>query len=174
MEAQLFPVLHLCLGGIVDDEVRLLLEVGLCLGADEHVGHEVCLPCHLHDEAHLHAGVAVCAAETVHDIQLLVGELLLCDFLHGIPSLLAGAVVVVMVFFGIPPYCVVRGLVVNDELVLGRAACVDAGHHIDSAQLSLLSLVEACEAFLCLLVEQYLIRGVVQNLCSTCLDSVSC
>ena len=72
MQAKLLPVLHLCLRGIVNDEVRLLLEVSLALRADEHVGHEVSLPCHLYDEANLHACVLVGAAETVYNVQFLV------------------------------------------------------------------------------------------------------
>ena len=76
VQAQLLVVLDLGLGGVVDDEVGLEV-LQLLLGrADEHVLDEVCLPCDLHDEADGHAGVVVGAAEGVHDVQLLVGQLL--------------------------------------------------------------------------------------------------
>ncbi len=174
VQAQLFPVGHLSLRCVVNDEIGLLLKVSLCLRTNEHVGHEVSLPCHLHDEANLHAGVAVSAAETVDDIQLLVGELFLSKLLHSLPGLNACAVVVVVILIAVPPHGVVRGSVINDELILRRAAGVDTSHHVDCAQLSLLSLVVALEARLGLLVEENLIRRIVQNLGGTRLDTIGC
>ena len=44
------------------------VEFGLVLRADEHICDEMGLPGNLHDEAHLHAGVFVGAAETVDDM----------------------------------------------------------------------------------------------------------
>ena len=129
------------------------------------------LPSHLNDEANLHAGVLVSSAETVNNEQLLVAQLLLCNFLYCSPSLLGSTVVVVLVFLRSPPYCVVRILVVNDELVLRRTAGVDTSHHVYGAELSLLTYLEPLETFLGLLVEQHLIRRIVQNLSSTC-DSI--
>ena len=157
MQTQLLPVGHLSLRGVVNDEVGLLLEVSLSLRTDEHVGHEVSLPCHLHDEANLHAGVVVCAAETVDHIELLVAQLILSELLAGLPCLLRGAVVVVMIFLRVPPYGVVRSSVINDELVLRRTACVNTGHHVHCAKLCLLSLVEAFQTRLSLLIEEHLV-----------------
>ena len=37
----------------------------------ENVGHEVCLPCNLYDEAYLETSSLVSAAESVHNIELL-------------------------------------------------------------------------------------------------------
>ena len=174
MKSQFLPVLYLCLRSIVDNEVRLLLEVSSCLRTDEHICHEVSLPCNLHDEANLHTCVAVCAAETINDIQLLVRELFLGNLLHSVPSLLGSTVVVVVILLRVPPYGVVRSLIVNDELVLRRTTGVDTGEHVDSTQLCLVAYLVALETFLGLLVEQHLIRRIVQNLSSTCLDSVAC
>ena len=174
MKTKLLPVLYLCLRSIVDDEVRLLLEVSLCLWTDEHICNEVSLPCHLHDEANLHACVAVCATEAINNIELLVAELFLGNLLDSFPSLKACAVVIVVILLRIPPYGVVRSGIVNDELVLRRTASVDTCHAVHSAELCLNTLVETLETCLCLLIEQNLVRRIVQNLSSTCLDSVAC
>ncbi|CAN4027195.1 putative HTH-type transcriptional regulator ydfH, partial [Dysosmobacter welbionis] len=56
IQAQLLIVLHLGLGGVVGDEVRLEVLQFLSSGLDEHILDEVGLPCHLHDEADGHAG----------------------------------------------------------------------------------------------------------------------
>ncbi len=107
MEAKFLPVLNLSLRCVVDNEVWLLFEVGLCLWTDEHICHEVSLPCYLNDEANLHASVAVCAAITINDIQLLVAQLFLCNLLDSFPSLKARAVVIVVILLRVPPYGVV-------------------------------------------------------------------
>ncbi len=65
-QAELLIVLDLCLGGAVYQEVRLLVEFGLVLRTDEHIGDEVRLPCDFHHEADLHPGILVGTAETVH------------------------------------------------------------------------------------------------------------
>ena len=73
VETELLPVVHLCLGCIVDYEVRLTKVLKLLLGGtDEHIGDKVCLPSHLDDEADLDAGVLIGTAEGVHDVELLV------------------------------------------------------------------------------------------------------
>ncbi|OPZ95303.1 MAG: hypothetical protein BWY72_02178 [Bacteroidetes bacterium ADurb.Bin416] len=36
---------------------------------NEHIGYEVSLPCHFHDEAHFHAGIFVGAAERIDNVQ---------------------------------------------------------------------------------------------------------
>ena len=130
VQAELFPVLHLSLRCVVNDEVRLLLEVSLSLRTDEHVGHEVSLPSNLDDEADLHTSVAVCAAVTINNIQLLVRQLFLSNLLHCVPSLLRSTVVIVVILLRIPPYGVVRSSIVNDELILRRTTCVDTGHAV--------------------------------------------
>ena len=72
MKSEFFPVFHLSLRSIVNHEIGFLLEICLALGTDKHVGYEMSLPSHFHDEAHFHAGVLVCTAETVNHIQFLV------------------------------------------------------------------------------------------------------
>ena len=76
--------------------------------------------------------------------------------------------VVVVVFFGIPPYCVVRSLVINDELILRRTASVDTGLYVDCTEFCFLTYLEALKALFCLLVEQYLVRRIVEYFCCTC------
>ncbi len=164
VEAQLLEVLHLGLGGGIDHEVGLESLLLLGGGLDEHVAHEVGLPGHLHDEADGHAGVGVGAAEGVHHVQLLVGELLLGDLLHRSPGLLAGGMVVVLVALGGPPDGVLGVLVHDDELILGGAAGVHAGHDVDGVQLGQLALLVAGQGGVHLVVEQQLVGGIVDDL----------
>ena len=72
--------------------------------------------------------------------------------------------VVVLVLVAGPPHGVLGVLVHDDELILGGAAGVDAGHDVDSAQLADLALLVAFQFGLGLLVEQLLVRGVVHDL----------
>ena len=132
-------------------------------GTDEHIGNEVCLPGHFHDETHCHAGILVGAAESIHDVQALVGQLLLSDLLDSLPSLLGSGVVVVLVLIAGPPHGVLGVLVHHDELVLGRTAGVDAGHHVHSTQLADLTLLVAFQLGIGLLCEQLLVGGVVHD-----------
>ena len=164
VQAQLLIVLHLGLGGVVGDEVGLEVLQLLLGGLNEHVFHEVGLPCHLHDEADGHTGVVVGAAEHVHDEQPLVGQLLLGQLLAGVPGLLRGGLVVVLELVRGPPHGVLGGVIHHDELVLGGTAGVDAGHHIDGAQVGELTLVIALQGGFGLLLKQELIRGVADDL----------
>ena len=164
VQAQLLVVLDLSLGSVVDNEIRLEVLPLLSGGLDEHIGDEMCLPGHFHDEADGHAGVLVGAAESIHDVQALVGELLLGDLLHSFPGFLRCGVVVVLVLVAGPPHGVLGVLVHDDELILGGAAGVDTGHDVDSAQLADLALLVAFQFGLGLLVEQLLVRGIVHDL----------
>ena len=103
VQAQLLVVLDLGLGCVVNNEIRLEVCQLLSGGLDEHVGHEVCLPGHFHDETNGHAGVLVGTAEGIDHVQALVGQLLLCDLLDGIPGFLRSGVVVVLVCVAGPP-----------------------------------------------------------------------
>ena len=164
VQAQLLVVLDLSLGSVVDNEIRLEVLQLLSGGLDEHIGDEMCLPGHFHDEADGHAGVLVGAAESIHDVQALVGELLLGDLLHSFPGFLRCGMVVVLVLVAGPPHGVLGVLVHDDELILGGAAGVDTGHDVDSAQLADLALLVAFQFGLGLLVEQLLVRGIVHDL----------
>ena len=164
VQAQLLVVGDLALGGVVHHEVRLEIGQFLLGGPDEHILHEVGLPGHLHDEAHGHAGIVVGAAEAVHHIELLAGQLLQGDLLHGLPGLHRGGVVVVFVLRAGPPHGILGVLVHNDELVVGGAAGIDAGHHVHRPQLAELALVIAGEAGVQLVPVQVLIGGVVHDL----------
>ena len=124
----------------------------------------MCLPGHFHDETDSHAGVLVCAAESIHNVQALVGQLLLCNLLHGSPGFLRSGVVVVLVLVAGPPNGVLGVLVHHDELVLGGTAGVDAGHNVHSAQLADLAHFVAFQAGLGLFLEQLLVRGVIHDL----------
>ena len=164
VQAQLLVILHLGLGGVVADEIGLEAGQFLSSGLDEHVLHEVGLPSHFHDEADGHAGVVVGAAEDVHDIELLAGELLQSQLLAGVPGFLGSGLVVVLELVGSPPHGVLAGIIHDDELVLGRAAGVDAGHDVDGAQLTQLALLIAFERGVHLGLKQGLVRGIVDNL----------
>ena len=164
VQAQLLVVLNGGLGSVVDHEVRLEV-LQLLLGRnDEHILDEVSLPCHLDDEADSHAGVGVGAAESVDDVQLLVGQLLDSQILDGGPDGLAHGVVVVLELVGGPPHGVLGVGVHDDVLIFGGAAGVHAGHDVDGAQLADLALLVAFQSGIHLGGEQLLIGGVVDNL----------
>ena len=163
IQAQLLVVGELGLGGVVGDEIGLEVLQLLLGGGDEHVLDEVGLPRHLHDEAHGHAGVGVGAAEHIHYVQLLVGQLLDGQGLAGRPRLLGGGLVVVLELVGGPPNGILGVLIHDDELVLGGAAGVDAGHHVDRAQLGQLALLEALQSGVHLRLEELLVGGIVDD-----------
>ena len=164
VQAQLLVVLDLSLRSVEHHEVGLA--VGLQLGVgrtDEHVLHEVSLPSHLHDEADLQTGVLVGAAEGVDHVELLVRELLAGQVLQHLPGLLRNGLVVVLVLLGGPPDGVLRRIVHHEELVLGRTAGVDAGHHVHGIHLGQLALLESLQTGLGLLAEQFVVRRVVDH-----------
>ena len=106
------------------------------------------LPSDLHDKANLEARVWVSTAEGIDDVELLARELLGGNPLKLLPSLLTGGLVVVGVLGGGPPDGVAGCVIEDEELVLWRAARVDARHHVDSAQLGELSAVIARQVWL--------------------------
>ena len=174
-EAQFLVVFHLGLGGAVHHEIGLLVELFLVFGADEHIGHEMGLPGDLHDEAHLHAGVGVGAAEAVHNEQALAAELLLGQFLHDLPGSDGHLVVVIGIALGGPPdfsgFAFLGGVVVHDVLVLGRTTGIDARHHVDGAQFGYLAFVKTLETGFGLFVVKNFVRGIVKDFLHT-LDAV--
>ena len=163
VQAEFLVVLDFGFRSVIDDEVgREVFEFGLG-GADEHILHEMSLPGHFHDEAHGHARVFVGTAEAVDDEQALVAEFLLGDVFHHLPSLLRGGMVVVLVFLAGPPYGVFRVFIHDDELILGRAARVDARHHVHGVEFGQFAHLEALKSFLGFLLEELLVRGVVNH-----------
>lgn len=58
------------------------------------------------------------------------------------------------------------GVVLNEELIFGRAVGVDAGHYVDCAEFGLLTLFVAFEAGLGLVDEELVPRGVMDHLCA--------
>ena len=166
-EAKFLVVLNPCLGSAVDDEVRLLVEFGLGLGTDEHIGHEMSLPCNLHNETNLHAGILVGAAESVDDKESLAGKLLEREFLDLFPNFLGHLVVVVGIAFSSPPYfsgsTFFGSLVIDNVFVLRRTAGEDTGHDVDSTKFGYLSLVIAFEAGFGLFVVENFVGRVVKN-----------
>ena len=133
VEAELLVVVALGLGGVEDHEVGLEVLKLLGGGADEHIGDEVCLPGHFHDEAHADAGVGVGAAEAVYDVESLVAELLDGLFLEAVPDFGGDGLVVVLVAVGGPPYGVFGDFVAHQVLVLGGTTGVDAGEDVDGS-----------------------------------------
>ena len=163
VQAQLLVVLDLSLGSVVDNEVRLEVLQLLSGGLDEHVGDKVCLPGHLDDEADGHAGILVSAAESIDDEQALVAQLLLGDVLNSSPSGLGHGVVVVLILVGSPPNGVLGVLIDDDVLILGGTAGVNAGHDVDSTQLTDPTLLVAGQIGLGLLSEQNIVGGVMHD-----------
>ena len=126
------------------------------------------LPSNLNDETNLHTCVLVSTAETINYEKTLVRKLLLSDVLNSCPSFLRSTVVIVMVFLRIPPYCIVRVLIINDELILRRTTSVDTSHYVYCTKLSLLTSFIALKTLFCFLIEQYFVRRIVQYFCCTC------
>ena len=164
VQAQLLVVRHLGFRGVEHHEVgfAVLLQLGVG-GADEHVLHEVRLPGYLHDETDFEARVLVGAAERVHHVEFLARQLVGGDLLQLLPRLSGDGFVVVLVLVGGPPDGVARGIVQNEELVLGRAARVDARHDVHGAHVGQLSFLEALQARFGLLAEQFVVGGVVHD-----------
>ena len=119
IKPQLLVVLYLCLGGVVNYEIRLKVLQLLFGGPDKHILYKVGLPGNFYDEADRHAGVLVGAAEGVHYEQALIREFFSCDILDGIPGLDGGGVVIVLILIGSPPDGILGGIVNDDKLVLG-------------------------------------------------------
>ena len=164
VDAEFFPVGYFGLRCVQNHEVGLEVLKLILGGAHEHIGHEVSLPCHFHDEAYSQTGVLVGAAESVDNIQGLVGQLLVGDSLQGVPGLGSDGLVVVLVFVGSPPDGIVGNCVVNKELVFGGTAGVDTGHHVHCAEFGFLTLLVAFETGLGFVDEEFVPRGVVDNL----------
>ena len=75
-------------------------------------------------------------------------------------------------FGGGPTYGVLGVLVEYDELVFGRAAGVDAGHHVHCTEFGDYALFEAFEAGSGFVLEEFLVGGVVDYFCRA-LDAVA-
>ncbi len=121
------------------------------------------LPGHFHNEADLHPGVLVRAAETVHHEEPLAGELLDGEGLELFPYFLGELVVVVRILRSVPPYGVLGVLVHHNVLVLRRTSGIDAGHYIDRAELGHLTFVVTFKLRLGLFVVENLVGGVVKD-----------
>ena len=126
------------------------------------------LPCNLNDETNLHASIFVCTAETIYYKQALVWKLFLSYFLNSFPCFLTCTVVIIVVFLWVPPHCIMRCFIINDELILRRTAGIDTCLNVDSAKFCLLTYLKTFETFFCLFIKQHLIRRVVKYFCSTC------
>ena len=170
-ETELGEVLNFGLGCAENYEVGLLVEFLLVLRTDEHIGNEVGLPCNLHDEANLHTGVGVGAAEAVDYEEPLAAELLLGELLDALPCLFAHLVVVVGVTFGGPPdfagSAFLCGFVVYDVFVFRRTAGIYTGHYVDGTEFGNLTFVEAFEAGFGLFVVKDFIGRVVKDFLHT-------
>ena len=121
------------------------------------------LPSNLNDETNCHARVLVRAAETINDEEALIGKLFLCDILNSSPSLFRGLVVIVMVCVAIPPNRVMGRLIIDDEFVLRGTAREDTGLNINGTQLRDLTLLVARQTILRLLLEENLVRRIVED-----------
>jgi hypothetical protein len=171
LRVQAEPLVLLDLGfrGVEHHEVGLavLLEFGI-RRTDEHVLDEVRLPGHLHDEADFEAGVLVGTAEGIHHVELLVGKLLDGDLLELLPGGFGHGLVVVLVLGRRPPDRVAGHVVHHEELILGRTAGVNAGHHVYRAGVRKLPLLVAAKSLAGLLAEKLVVRGIIDDLLDAC------
>ena len=164
VETELLVVLNLCLGSVVYNEIGLEACKLLSGRRDEHVLYEMCLPSNLHNETDCHAGILVRAAEQIHNVKLLAGELIHSQLLASVPSLNGSGLIVVLERIGGPPNGVLGSVVHNDELILGGTSGVDTGHNVHCAKLGYLALLKALKRRISLGLEQLLVRGVVYDL----------
>ena len=165
VQTEFLVILHLGFRSVEHHEIGLavLLQLGI-RRTDEHVLHEVGLPCDLHDEADLQTGVLVGAAEGVHDIEFFARKLLRGDLFQFFPRSFRNGLVVVLIFVRSPPDRIFGRLVHHEELVLGRTARVDARHHVHGAHVGQLALLVAAQPFLGLFAEQLVVGGIVHDL----------
>ena len=165
---------HARLCRIVDDKVRFEVLKLLRRRTDEHIRDKMCLPRHLHDKANGHARIFICAAECVDDKKALVAELADRNLAYSIPRFLRSAVIVVRILLGGPPNRIMRGLIIDNVLILRRTARIDARHDIDRIlHLRHLPALIALEVRAELLAKQLVIVRVVDNLCRA-RDTVLC
>ena len=164
VQAEFLVVVHFSLGSVERHEVGFAVVFQFfCRRTDEHVGHEVCLPCHFHDEAHFQAGSSVSAAECVDHEQTLAAE-----FLHGFslqvgPSLFRARLVVILIFVRSPPHGVLACLVVYEEFVFRRTAGVDTSHYIYCTQFCHLTFFITFQRRFGLFCEQNIVRRIVND-----------
>ena len=165
VQAEFLIVLDLGLRSVEHHEIGLAVFLQFGVGrTDEHVLYEMGLPCDLHDETDLEARILVGAAESVHDIEFLARQFLGSEFLQLLPGSLRNGLVVVLIFVGSPPDRILGGLVHYEELVLGRTACINAGHHVHGTGLGQLAFFETAESLLGLLAEKFVVRRIVHDL----------
>ena len=162
VQAQFLVVYHLGFGCVEGYEIRFAVVGQFFFGrTDEHVLDKVSLPSHLHDEAHLDAGVFVRSAEGIHHVEVFVGKFLDGQFLQHVPRLGRNGLVVVLVTFRGPPDRVAGGVVQYEKFILGRAAGVDTGHHVYCSQFGYLPFFIALQAGVGFCFEKLFVRGVV-------------
>ena len=130
VDAEFFPVFNLGLGSVEHDEVGLEVLKLFLGGTNEHVGHEMCLPCNFHNETYGKTGVGVGSAESIDNIKGLVGKLLVGDCLESVPCFFRNGLVVILVFFGCPPDGVFRDLVFNEEFIFCLLYTSDAADEL--------------------------------------------
>ena len=157
IQPQFLIILHLCLGCIIYDKIRLEIRQFICGRFNKHIGNEMRLPSHFHDEANCHTRIFIGSAESIYHIQLLIGKLLLRNFLDRLPSLLTGRMVVILVFLGGPPNGILGILILYDKFVFRRTTGINACHYIDRIQFCQIALVIPRQIRLRFLFEQHLI-----------------
>ena len=168
IQSQFFIIGYLCLGRVVNNEIRLKVLLLLCGRLDEHVADKMCLPCNFHNKPDSHSGILIGTAESIHDIEFFVGELFLCDLLDCLPGLLGSRMIVILILVRCPPNGVPGILIHNDKFIFGRASGVNTGHNIYSAKLCNLTFLITGQTWFCLFLKQFFVGGIVHNLRGTC------
>ena len=165
IQAQFLVVLHLRFRCVQHYEIGFPVVFQLFGGrTDEHVGHEMSLPSHFHNEADFQTRVLISSAKGIHDEQALVRQFLVGQLLERLPALLADGLVVVLVLVRSPPDRIFGGIVQHEEFIFGRTAGINAGHHVHGAHVGNGALLETFQARFGLFLEQLVVRGIVYDL----------
>ena len=167
IKSKLLIVFYLCLGCIVDNEIRFKVFQFLVGRNNEHVLYKMCLPCHFHNESDGHACILVSTTEGIYNIELLITQFVDCNFLNCFPGLNACRMVIILVFIGCPPYSVLGVFVHDNKFVFRGTSCVNTCHYIYCTQFTDLAFVEPFQICFCFFFKQILVGRIVHNLCSS-------
>ncbi len=121
------------------------------------------LPCNLHDETYFKTCSLVGAAEQVYNVKSLVAELFNCLFAKLVPYFCGDRLVVILIFFGGPPYGVFCNLVFYEIFVFGRTTCVNACEYVYCSEVGCDTFFITLEVGVGLILVKLFIRGIVND-----------
>ena len=168
VESKFLVVFYFCLGSVHDHEIGFAVVLEFLFGrTDEHVLNEMSLPCHFADEADFQTGIFVGSAESVYNIEVLVGEFFYSQVFYHLPCILGNGFVVVFVKVRSPPDSVFGGIVHNEEFIFRRTAGVNACHYVYGAEFGFLSFFKTLKSRVCFVFEKLFVRRVVVDVLHT-------